>query len=201
MVDVVHSALAEHTMQAVSWPLAVCHPHAGDIAVTITDQLGQTGRNSNNATLVTNPIPGPSPSINNGAAVVNATGGSTVLTNSGTSCPGGDCATYWALSCPNERGSFAARNGSSVTITVGAGGNFDIDTAGLTGEINCTVTMTVVNSLGASANTSTALIVARAPLNCSLAVFTPSILTSRSYPQICAANRVRRLHAAVLERW
>lgn len=109
-----------------------------DVDCMVVDVYGQSAAVQTPVALVINPTNGPEPVINNGAAEINATGTSSVtLTNAGTSCPGGNCTTTWALSCPDDRGSFANRTGSSISVSVGSGGSFDIDTAGATEPFNC----------------------------------------------------------------
>lgn len=109
-----------------------------DVSCTVTDVYGQSSNSSDPVTLLINPANGPEPVINNGTAEINATGVSSVtLTNEGTSCPAGNCTTTWALSCPDDRGSFSNRTGSSISVSVGSGGSFDIDTTGATEPFNC----------------------------------------------------------------
>lgn len=50
--------------------------------------------------------------------------------------------------------------------------------------------MTVVASGGVAAATSVILTVGPAPPDCTLAVFSPSILTSRLNSQVCSAQKV-----------
>lgn len=50
---------------------------------------------------------------------------------------------------------------------------------------------TVVDFTGLASSASVVLPIALPPPNCSLAAFTPPILTSRFIWQVCAANKVR----------
>lgn len=109
-----------------------------NVSLTVTDVYGQTASPSENITLLINPGQGPAPVINDGSGSVNATAGTPLtLSGSGTTCPTGNCTTYWSLACPNSRGSFANRTGASIMVTSGGNASFDINTAGASSAFDC----------------------------------------------------------------
>lgn len=65
--------------------------------------------------------------------------GAVALSSNGSSCPWGGCTSYWSLTCPDGRGSFANRSGDAVTITVSSIGNgsADVSVAGAKAAFNC----------------------------------------------------------------
>lgn len=107
--------------------------------VTVTDALGQVANNTANVTLQINPATGPEPVINDGAGEVNVTAGGSggvALNNSGTTCFG-VCTTFWDLSCPDGRGSFANRSGDSILVTIGGNSSYDVDVAFAPAAFSC----------------------------------------------------------------
>lgn len=112
--------------------------HPGIVLLVVTDAYGQASSPPNQVVLIINPVDGPTPVVNGGVAAVNATAGtSPVLNSDGTVCPGGDCSTFWSLSCPDGRGSFANRSGNSVTVTTGGNSSYNVNTAGASQPFNC----------------------------------------------------------------
>lgn len=102
------------------------------------DIWGRNDTSTSTVGIFINPLPPPDPVINDGGADVVAPAGSAAQFNdSGTSCPGGGCTTYWDLSCPNERGAFTNVSGSSIAITIGRDDSFDVNAEGATDPFNC----------------------------------------------------------------
>lgn len=99
-------------------------------------------------------------------------------------CPGADNITF---------------PGSPVSITTGGPGS-DIPASYVSSTI-CTLTLTVADALGSAYTEAVSLEVqpaASPPPDCSLAVFTPPMLASRTVGQVCAANKVGPAQAAKL---
>lgn len=162
---------------------------AGFGALIVTDVFGQATNFTDTVSIHIKPAA--TPVINDGMAEVSALPGTSPVFNSnGTSCPTGNCSSLWALSCPNSRGSFANRTGDSITVAIGRNSSYDVNAASASGPFNCSLTMTVVDPDGLAASTSLILTVVPSPPDCTLAVFSPSILASRTNSQVCSAIKV-----------